>query len=610
MARVLTSIASMLTRRGAFSSQPAQEAPKFALIRILFGLFMLERAFWILAYLEPSDWHLAKVWVVAVAAFISATMIVLGLFTQVAFVFLVVFQWQAGDHLMSTLTLGNYIAAILSILLLFANAGAHFSFDHKLMKSGRFVGKVVSLFYYSGGLPSEAGLQIAKLMALASYWFVCLYSLGMHLTEPAWLTGSAGPQLLTNNFMSRYSSEFAWIFSFSSVPVFLARISLWAMLPWYLCLLPFVIIGGWFRQYVIIWSVLFFGLSLFVLQLGWLAQFEYLMFAGIFWSKTFIAGPKSLQVAYDDRCNLCDRTVRFVKGVDLFNRVELKPLSQNSEWLLRHGIDPTDAQKDLYAVDTGRGNLAAKGYEFYILLSRHVVLLLPLLPVLIVGKYLGGPAIYRFIGARRTKLFGVCQVPTVKPEYVIVPSGDFSSAVVKRDDPILPVSMHLAILLLFYLLAIPPVQAWIETPRNAARMAGLLESFSGAAWIYGVGTINVFNQTDLRMGENWFTISKKGPDNIESLLPIFSEDGTRLAAHRSDRIYFGNTVRFRRAVIGQEGCQFDAFRSMFDYLVENDRKGGETFVYRQYREPLPSAQLLLRGQYVASERRLVCEVTY
>jgi hypothetical protein len=63
-------------------------------------------------------------------------------------------------------------------------------------------------------------------------------------------------------------------------------------------------------------------------------------------------------------------------------------------------------------------------------------------------------------------------------------------------------------------------------------------------------------------------------------------------------------------VIGKEGCQFDAYRPMVNYLSEDQRSKDDTFVYRQYAEPLPSLELILQGQFVASERRLVCEVSF
>jgi predicted DCC family thiol-disulfide oxidoreductase YuxK len=608
-ATLLSRLAAWLTRRGAFVSNPEQEAPKFALIRIAFGLFLIERAFWIVAYLVPSDWGQPSVWLPAMAGLLCGVLVMLGLLTQYVLVYLIVFQWQMGDMLLGTYTLGNWIAAMLSVLLIFANAGANFSLDRLLLKRGTFAGKAISAFYYDNRLPSESGLQIAKLITLACYWCVCLYSLFVHLGEPAWMSGSAGPLLLTNNFMSRYSSEFSWLLSQGPIPVFLARVSLWAMLPWYLLLLPFVLLGGWFRTYVIVWAVLFFALSLFILQLGWLAQFEFLLLAGLFWTETFISGANRLQVAYDDRCNLCDRTVTFVKAVDLFRRVQLKPLSKNIPWLLELGIDPDDAQKDLYAVDASNGK-AVKGYEFYVLLSKHVLLLLPLHPLLIIGRYLGGPAIYRFVAERRTRMFGVCQIPTAKPEYALLQAGQMVRKDIGPGDPISTVFCHVGALLICFVISLPVSYLVEKPPTILHEIQRFVAAPTNAAILYGVGPINVFNSTDLRMAENWFTISKRTKYGLEQLLPIFSEDGKRLAAHRSDRVYFGRTAMFRRGVIGKDGCQFEAFGWVITYVVESEHLNGDTLVYRQYAEPLPGLDLLLRGQYMASERRLVCEVTF
>ncbi|WP_431323482.1 thiol-disulfide oxidoreductase DCC family protein [Rhizobium sp. YTU87027] len=610
LARALTRFAVFLSNRGAFSSNPEEEAPKFAFLRVIFGALLLERAVWILAYLGPSDWDHPWILVFVFTNLICAVLVTAGFLTQYAFVFLIVAQWQIGDRVLATSTLGNYIAATFSVLLLFANAGAHFSLDGVVIRRKNTFANLISAFYYKNGIPSVAGLQISKFITLSAYWCVCLYSLVMHLGEPAWMNGTAGPHLLTNNFMSRYSSEFAWLLSQGPIPVFASRIALWAMLPWYLVIVPFVVLGGWFRQYVIIWGALFFALSLFVLQLGWLAHFEFLFFAGLFWQRSFISGPKRLQVAYDDRCNLCDRTVRFVKAIDLFRRVELRPLSTNTAWLVSYGIDPGDAQKDLYAIDAARTNNPVKGYDFYLFLSSHVLLLLPIYPILLVGKYLGGPAIYRFVAERRTKLFGICQIPTEKPDYRVLPLGDSVPMAIGRRDPIGPTFLHMIFLMFSYILAIPAPQAWFGEERMPENIQAVVNAQATAARIYGVDQINVFNHTDLRMSEGWFTLSKKFVDGIEQLLPIFTEGGKRLSAHRSDRIYFGNTVRFRRGIIAKDGCQFAAYKATMNYLVEGERKEGGVFVYRQYFEPLPSIDLLLRGQYVAGQRRLICEVIF
>jgi hypothetical protein len=58
---------------------------------------------------------------------------------------------------------------------------------------------------------------------------------------------------------------------------------------------------------------------------------------------------------------------------------------------------------------------------------------------------------------------------------------------------------------------------------------------------------DVFNETDLRMGENWYVIYRIGRDGAgRQLVPVFSEAGSRLYYHLSDLVYFGNTLVWRR----------------------------------------------------------------
>ena len=46
-----------------------------------------------------------------------------------------------------------------------------------------------------------------------------------------------------------------------------------------------------------------------------------------FWTKIGIDNRRKIRIFYDDRCNLCDKTVRFIGIVDLFGRVIFAPLS-------------------------------------------------------------------------------------------------------------------------------------------------------------------------------------------------------------------------------------------------------------------------------------------
>jgi len=608
----LNAFADFMNRRGAFRSNAAVEMPKFVIIRLVFGGLMLQRSIWILSYLQPSDWNNSTIWLVALLNAVAALLVLAGFATQIALAYLVLFQWQVGDAVLGTSTLGNDIAAMLSLLLLFSNAGAHYSIDAWLRKSRGRAAHLASALYYESGLPPANSLQLAKFLTLFAYWCVCLYSLSMHLGEPAWMTGVAGPLLLTSKFTTNYATELAAFFTTGSWAVLIGRVSLWAMLPWYAFIIPFVLIGGLFRAYVIVWAVLFFGLSVLVLQLGWLGHFEFLMFAGLFWERRFIAPQGSLQVAYDDRCNLCDRTVQFVKAVDVFRRVELRPLSRNVEWLASIGIDPKDALVDLYGVEANASSPPRKGYEFYMLLARHVVLLLPFYPLLWIGRFVGGPAIYRFVATRRTQLFGVCEIASPKSDHRLFPAGQREPVATGDHDPIAFFFLHVMLLCCCYLLAMPaPSVGWLGLSRTSAPSAAV-GAMAMSAHVYGVTPINVFNTADLRSAENWFTITAVGTDGSKTLLPILGEDGRRLTMHRSDRVYFGYTLRFRRMMIGHNGCSFDKYKTTFAYLTERSRLSDAVsyFQYAQFYQPLPEFADIVSGKFVAAKPQLVCEVRF
>ncbi|HEX2839803.1 DCC1-like thiol-disulfide oxidoreductase family protein [Hyphomicrobium sp.] len=606
----LNRFAAFLARRGAFSSDAVAEMPKFALLRFAFGMFMLERATYILYYLQPSDWNQPIIWCLAVLNVVAATCVALGFSTQIALAYLMMVQWQVGDSVLGTSTLGNDIAAIFALLLIFANAGAHVSLDRILMKRGGLLGRGIGALYYSNGLPSDNTLQIAKFLSLLGYWCVCTYSLCMHLNEPAWMSGTAGPLLLTNNFASAYSDQFSAFFALGSWAVMLGRIALWAMLPWYALFLPFVLLGGWFKTYVISWAILFYSLSMFVLQLGWLSHFEFLMLAGWFWQSKFMSGANVLNVAYDDRCNLCDRTVAFVKTVDVFGRVKLKPLSKNQDWLLEHGIDPSAAQADLFGVEAAGKRQIEKGYEFYVLLTKHVLLLLPFYPLLVVGRYIGGPAIYRFIADRRTRLFGVCERPSLKADYALLAPGAQATREIGARNPIAPTAMHVTFLALIYLISIPaPFLGWSGKPFPDP-IQKLTTTAANAAHFYGIAPINVFNKDDLRLAEKWYVLYAVSPSGERTLLPVLSEEGKRLAIHKSDRLYFGNTLAFRRGSIGKSGCLFDNYRAQLQYLSQVHRGPLDHFEYVQYQQVLPSTERILQGEFVTNPISKVCAVSF
>ncbi|MDR7152555.1 putative DCC family thiol-disulfide oxidoreductase YuxK [Hydrogenophaga palleronii] len=576
-----------------FPNSSPYEYNKFAILRILFGIVIFVRGVHVCQLLLHSELTMAVgLW--SIAETLAGALLILGFLTQWALVFLIGAMWQYGDLVVGKATLGNDVAAILGLLLLMVNAGRFLSLDALLIKR---VPALHSVLLYYRGLPSREGIFYAKLAALTCYWAVCIYSIAIHLNEPAWTDGSAGPLLLSNNFMSTWHAQFSTLFSTSPLAVALAKGSLWMMMLWYAAVLPFVLLGGLFRQYVIVWGWLFFALSMFALQLGYLAEIEVLLWLGIFWSIVGIDHKKRLDVLYDDRCNLCDRTVQAVTLLDIFGRIRLRPLSQNKPLLDEIGLDVRQALTDLYGVRENDRKLY-KGYDFYIQLSKTLVLLWPVVPFLLLGKALAvGPAVYRFIAARRTRLFGVCELPRQKFQLAE------NAAVTQSRVPHL-LTLHVFLLLLPFFLSVPaPYVGWSGIRNVGAR----------AAHIYGITPINVFNKTDLRMAENWFLL--KSIDFNETV-PLFAEDGSRLSMHASDRVYFGHTVLFRRKVIGSESCQFEKWARAVDYLsrIYLQERGAEagqyTFNYRQIYQPLVADTEIAINNFPLVASKQLCEHTY
>jgi hypothetical protein len=105
-------------------------------------------------------------------------------------------------------------------------------------------------------------------------------------------------------------------------------------------------------------------------------------------------------------------------------------------------------------------------------------------------------------------------------------------------------------LLLFFPAYIPPTQAVADAiglPTNRARQVLSLTNLHSP---------NVFNGTDLKMGDTWPVIERVGPNGLE-LVPFIGREGQRGWYHFSDIIYFGNSVQWRRFQIGKTGREYN-----------------------------------------------------
>jgi len=585
----------MLTRR-AFPDYSESTFNLFGLLRILFAIVILHRSFngWI--YLLPEE-QLELQGLIYILELLMAFFLLFGFLTQYVLLFFIGFMWQVGEKITQTVTLGNDVAAMLAVFFLFSQAGKNLSLDSLILK---FKPQLTSYFFYKRNTPSSSALAIYKTIALLSYWLICCYSLANHLNEEAWMTGLTGPLLLSSSFMSPFHDTFSLIFSNSPFLVYLSRVSLWLMMIWYILIIPFVLLGGIFRTYIILWGLLFFILSTFFLGLGSLGEIEIILWTALFWPTSWgLKGSKSIFIFYDDKCNLCDRTLQFFCFVDIFSIIKPKPASLNISDLSRWGISYKQALTDLYAVDTKNKKIVS-GYDMYFFLSRRIICLFPLFPLFAIGYLFNiGPKIYSFIAKRRKDLFGVCIIPRNKIDHLDRPvSSDinnFEAGVIS----------HVLLLGVVFFLTIP-LPFLGENPLTRILPVNL----SSAAHVYGITPINVFNKEDLSMTENWFVLL----DSENQLLPVLNYDGSRGYLHKSDKIYFGNTLTFRRLAIGSEGCLFEEHRKKIIYLAEvalnSTGKSREmsNIKYIQFHQPPPDFNLLKNENlYRENEISTICE---
>ena len=597
--------AVMLSKRSfSHSDKLENEYRLFSLLRIVFGIILLLRAIFAFEYTAPYEFLELTGFLVLLDLALAFCLLV-GFLTQYSILLLVFVSWQTSEKILGSGTLGNDVAAILAIALAFLSAGRSLSLDGFLIR--KFSINPIWLGYSYRQLDSNS-IYLVKFIALFSYWCVCCYSLSMHLGEPAWTTGYAGPQLLANNFMSTYWKEFVFLFENSQIMTWLARMSLWIMILWYVAIIPFVLMGGIFRLFIIFWGIAFFILSSAFLNLGMLAEIEFVFWALLFLPRKWLgSSARSFWVFYDDKCNLCYNTVRFLKFVDFFKALSFKPASISGEYLKIAGVSYEDAMEDLHGYDEKTERIFA-GYSFYFEITKRVFLLWIFVPLLFVG-FIGkiGPFIYRQIAKRRRAMFGVCK---------IIPQAEEQRSAPFLVEPVGRFRLGLMALILtsgiVYLFAMPaPYLGWPGFKLTVAKQAHN----------FGIAPINVFNRKDLAMSENWFTLQFIDHKGRKKLVPLLDKEGQRLRWHRSDRLYFGTTLRYRRFFIDKPGCfvegqlplWFEKNLSRYAGLYLSRQRaapGTYEFVYKQYHEKLAKAEdIAKRNVYKRSKTRVRCTKT-
>lgn len=405
------------------------------------------------------------------------------------------------DNLLGASTLGSMVMSIALLLLLLAPAGRNLSVDQWLVRHQSVPARFIAWQWSVMGAPHPDRLLIAKAASLFAYFCVCLYSVVWHLGDEAWLSGMVIAWVMLSQAANPHYHEQAWSLYQLSPWLFvnLSRVAIYGMFAWYLLVWPGLFFGRIVRGWVIGWGLTFFLISTFVLPLRFLGWYELSFWFALFFPAPWLVGrePLRLAVLFDDRCNLCDRTVRTLGFLDVFGQIEFRPIRRNLAFAEAHGVTLQQGLSDLVGVSLGQGQ-RYDGYDLYLTLARRMPLLWPILILLELGRIGGiGRRVYRFVADRRIRIFGVCTVSTIPDCFVATRQPSPPGAPV-QVWPLMVSSIILALLTLSaaFLIRLP----FTGNDDHSGTLANHSKSLVGTAALgFGIGRINVFNANDLQV---------------------------------------------------------------------------------------------------------------
>jgi predicted DCC family thiol-disulfide oxidoreductase YuxK len=498
-------IASGLRRTGIFSSDISlsAEVHRLDLLRIVVGAM--------------ATWHYVPELRAAVALGFTGNVVwfgltlvccacfTIGLLTPIAAMALLLSLNILVVNYTLNVSIGSLAIAMCLIPMVIAPAGHTLSLDVLLLRRSRLMRAVYGIW----GAPTLDRIQIGRFLALLAFAAINAYSALNHLQSETWLEGLTVATILLFPVINPKYNEIANSIYAAAPAIYVAfsKFATWGMLVWQLGMVPLAL-WRWTRPLTIVWGLIFFVFSAHVLAIKALGIYEYVLFAIVFWSRAYIdsAGRHGLMIFFDDRCKLCDRTVKTLSALDRFHRLDFRPISRNIELAASYGISEQEALTDLVGIAPKRSPL--RGYDLYAEISRRVVLALPLFPVLLAGRVIGiGPTIYRFIADRRHRFFGVCELGTHRPR------AEWTCTV-SRECSVLAtaVALSFVVLLLGYAARLPMVEEAFPDLADAAKSA-----IGRAPLAFGIGHIDVFNDVDLK-------IYRSIPDTY-----LHAPDGARLA---------------------------------------------------------------------------------
>ena len=518
------------------------ELKKAAVLRIFLGIIVFVR-YWEIYY-SMSIYNPGMLFMQSIVLLVIIGLFTVGILTPVVTIALAIaINWF--DGISGTRTLGTNILTQLLMAMFLMNHGLYGSFDSWVMQSKNKYSQLTKYMYNILGRPTKESIRVAYFLGFLFYAFTSLGALILHIKDPYWVQGLTLYSALTNSYIFKYYEVTRYIellipnalFVLSVIGTVMQSVFQFLMIP--------LMFFSWGRKYVVIWGMVFFFISLIGINLSYLPHVEIIFWLLIFFSvKT---NTKKVKIIYDDHCNLCTKGMQFFKALNFNGRYEFIALSKNKALYEMEGL--TEKEVRTYMVGWLDGKKYV-GYELYIMIFKANVLLLIFLPFLYIGKIGNiGSKLYNYIAERRYKIFGVCQISS---QDVMIRQFDLGSLKERRSVLSFLYILFLSVLFLFII---------IRYPVGLKEYMGknFIHTVSPIMYKFGLDIPNVFNKTDLSMGDHWLVIHRQELNKTFNLVPITALDGSRMtyecldilnfSNHNSDFFYFGNTLPYRRKMI-------------------------------------------------------------
>lgn len=610
--KLSTRVYDLAARRNAFAvSGVTAGYRKLDLVRIGIGSLASMRYLELVqSSVQAGGLNLA----LSAAGFGLAIALTFGFCTPIASFALMVLGNTIIDNYLGASTLGSMVLSNMLLIAVLAPAGTTLSVDALLVSRfpKNLIGRFINKIYAWTGPTSEKRLVLAMMAGVLVYYMLCLYSVLVHMHDPAWKSGNVTAWILLSPVFNPEHASLIDSFYKASPGLFveLGRLSMYGMILWYLLFLPGLFMGKAVRTWVVYWSLAFWLISAFVLPLSYLGKYELFLWILLFFSHGFIGkeGFSKLTILFDDRCNLCAATVRFLKAVDLFFMCEFRPVSQSTEILREYRLSMQEALKDIVGIVPASKDVLS-GYALYEWISGHLVLLWPLRAVLWLGRVLGlGPLVYRYVADRRTRLFGVCE----------------------RADPMLPVRVEslpsrlmkqAAYPAYFYAVLLATLlfcaQFAARLPFTGERDTSVEKWLSGrigaSALVLGLGKINVFNMEDLNLGQVKLDLFVDGVAIQE-----YFHSASRIAIGSLSAVAESDAERYKIAGLARVNsrvnlrCNSSYINSLAPTIEELSRSVGtdKKITAKIYFVGGVSMADLKRHEYVATAPREICEIEF